>query len=96
MTDEDPHRPFRALVGQAIQSWMTRPEHGGESVMDDGIVSAWAAVAEVMAPDGQRHLVRLSGTGVDGDDHTTAWQRNGMYVVAMDDAQWGVATEDSP
>jgi hypothetical protein len=92
--EEDTNRPLRALIGQAIQEWMTSPAHGGPSAMDNGIVTAWVAVVEVAAPDGARHLARIAGTGVDGDDHTTEWQRRGMLLVASEEFVWPHAIVD--
>lgn len=85
---EDTNRPLRALIGQAIQEWMTSPLHGGPSAMDNGIVTAWIAVVEVVAPNGQKHLARIAGTGVDGDDDTTEWQRRGMLLTAGEEFVW--------
>lgn len=78
LSNEETHRIFREVIGRNIQTWNNAGEHAG-----NGIVTAWIVIAEVADANGRKWITALSGSGIEGDDETTWWQRLGMaeYVV---------------
>lgn len=78
MSDE--HQVHRDAIVAAAQEWMaSRSDEVGGSV-----ITAWVMVIEVVAPNGERALARVSGTGV-GAQEVTKWLRRGMLAEAAED-----------
>lgn len=82
-------KAYRAAVGEALQAWLTTnadvPEDDEDRLPDGGIVTCWIAIGEIATPDGRRFITAVAGSGIDGVDDTTRWQRRGMLAEYMDE-----------
>ena len=69
-----------AEVGQAIHKYCDFDENR--------ILIGFIVVAEFVGNKSMRSLVRFAGSGTDGEENTTSWQRKGYLTEGLDDIYW--------